>query len=201
MRYKKSDIDRHSNDGYGAQYPAVNVKVTGRQIACTTEDIIAKFPDCSAEQAQKALEFAFEAECRAFWEYWTDASHGAENGLTESPDEPFAYFPGQHPHAHAVGRSAGWLIVQGLPPVEEWNGTMVARWGRFEKDVLADVEYHTSTECLLEGIECNEWYKEYSEQYNFCDGKDGKLVCMADVRQDVNAYCVRTHGMTLERVA
>ena len=90
--------------------------------------------------------------------------------------------------------------MQGLTPVEEWNAVMVSRWAKFEKDVLADVEYRISKEVLLEGIEANEWYKDFSEQFNFRDGKDGKPVCMADVRQDVNDYCVKTHGLTLEGV-
>lgn len=193
---KKDDIDRHSNDGYGAMYPAVKVKVY--DVLCTAEDIIAAHPECSEAQAQQALEFAWESECRCFWDYWQDERGEVENGLSGDPQ--YAYFPGQHPRAYSVGRSSGWLIVQGLPPVEEWDAVMVSRWNKFQLAVLDDVKYRMSKEVLLEGIEANQWYKERSSQYNFTDTGNGKSVCLADVRADVNDYAVKTHGLTLERV-
>lgn len=194
-RYRKTDIDRHSNDGYGAMYPAINVKV--QRIACTTEDIIAKFPGCSEEQAQKALEFAFTLEQESFWEYWQDTTGDVENGLTGDPQ--YAYFPGEKVMVYSVGRSGGWLIVQGLPPVEEWNAVMVNRWAKFEKAVLKDIEYKVGKESMLGDIGANEWWKERSSQYNFYTA-NGKNVCLADVRADVSSYADDKYGMTLEEL-
>ena len=171
MRFKKTDIETHTDNGYGAGYPSVNVKVY--RVDCDAEDVMAKFPGCSEAQAEKALEFAFTSECESFWDYWADTT---------------AYFPGDKPRVYSAGRSGGWLIVQGLAPVEDWDAVMVARWAKFEKAVKADIKYRMSKEALLEGIESNSWWKEYSEQYNFCDTGSGKSVCLADVRQDVNDY-------------
>lgn len=41
---------------------------------------------------------------------------------------------------YSAGRSGGWLIVEGLDPIESWDAIMVSRWGRFEKqvDAIAD---------------------------------------------------------------
>ena len=184
MRYKKTDIDRHTDNGYGAGYPSVNVKVY--HVGCTSEDVIAMFPGCTEEQADKALEFAWLMACESFWEYWGDPE--------------YAYFPGDKPRVYSTGRSGGWLIVQGLAPVEEWDAIMVRKWAKFQKDVKEDVKYKMSKEALLEDIESNSWWKAGSSQYNFVDGNDGP-VCLADVRQDVNDYAESKHGVSLRELA
>jgi hypothetical protein len=175
---KKTDIAVHS-DGYGyATHPAVNVKV--HNLACTAKDVMAKF-DCSEEQAHEALAFAYDSERRCFWAYWSETGN--------------AYFR-EKVEVYSEGRSGSWLVVHGLPPVEEWDAVMVSRWAKFENDVLADVEYRMSKQVMLEGIEANQWWKVGSSQYNFV----GKGTCLADVRQDVNEYSVKTHGLTLKEV-
>ena len=196
MRYKKTDIETHTDNGYGAGYPAVNCKVY--HVGCTAEDVIAMFPSCTEEQADKALEFAFLSACESFWDYWGDTTGGNENGLTGDPE--YAYFPGDKPRVYSTGRSGGWLIVQGLAPVEDWDAIMVRKWAKFEHDVREDVRYRVGKEAILEAIESNCWYKAGSSQYNFADGKDGP-VCLADVRQDVNEYAESKHGVSLRQLA
>ena len=196
MRYKKTDIETHTDNGYGAGYPAVNCKVY--HVGCTAEDVIAMFPSCTEEQADKALEFAWTSAVESFWEYWGDTTGGNENGLSGSAE--YAYFPGDKPRVYSTGRSGGWLIVQGLAPVEEWDAIMVRKWAKFEHDVREDVRYRVGKEAILEAIESNCWYKAGSSQYNFADGKDGP-VCLADVRQDVNDYAESKHGVSLRQLA
>jgi hypothetical protein len=58
MRFKKTDIETHSDNGYGAGYPAICVKVY--HVDCDTSDVIAT---CT-----EALEFAFISECESFWQ-------------------------------------------------------------------------------------------------------------------------------------
>jgi hypothetical protein len=195
MRFKKTDIETHSDNGYGAGYPAVKVKVY--HVGCDTSDVIAMFPTCSEAQAEKALEFAFTSECESFWDYWADTSGTYENGLTGSAE--YAYFPGDKPRVYSAGRSGGWLIVQGLAPVEDWDAVMVARWAKFEKAVKADIKYRMSKDALLEGIESNSWWKEHSSQYNHVDGKDGTL-CLADIRAEVDKYVAENYGLSLAEV-
>ena len=192
MRFKKTDIETHSDNGYGAGYPSVNVKVY--HVGCDTSDVIAMFPTCSEAQAEKALEYAFTSACESFWDYWA----GSDNaGIGENSE--YAYFPGEKLRVYSSGRSGGWLIVQGLPPVEDWNAVMVNRWNKFQKDVKTDVAYHVSKEALLEAIESNEWWKEHSSQYNHIDGKDGSY-CLADIREEVEKHIEETYGISLEEV-
>ena len=196
MKFKKTDIEIHS-DGYGYHggNPDVNVKVY--RVDCDTSDIVEKF-GCSEAQAQKALNFAFESACESFWDYWADTTGGNENGLTGSSE--YAYFPGERVEVYSEGRSAGWLVVHGLPPVEDWDAIMVSRWAKFQKDVLADVHHRLHKETMLEDIEANEWWKERSSRYNFSETDKGN-VCLADVRAEVNEITLEKFGLTLHQVA
>lgn len=190
MRFRKSDIERHTDNGYGTYYPAVNVKVHGR-LGLSTEEVMEKF-GCTEEVAEKAIQFAFDSECESFWEYWQDTSGCFENGLYGSPE--YDYFPGYKVRVDCQGRSGGWLVVQGLPPVEDWDAVMVARWNKFQKAVKEDVAYKTSKEPLMEGIEANNWALPHAEQYNFFEKSDGSSVCIAEVKADVIAYAQEKHG-------
>lgn len=187
-RFRKLDIERHTDHGYGTYYPAVNVKV--QSLDCTIDDVAQRF-GCTEDQAEKALGIAWDSECEQFWAYWQDTTGDLENGLYGSPE--YAHFPGYKVMVYAAGRSGGWLIVEGLPPVEEWDAILVSRWGRFVKDVMADIEYRQGKECLLAGIEANEWYKPHSEQYNFHQNAD-RTVCIADVKADVIDYAMQHWG-------
>jgi hypothetical protein len=189
MRFRKDDIERHTEGGYGCPYPAVNVKVYS--MGCTIQDVVDRF-GCSEEVAEKALQFAYEMECESFWEYWQDTTGCFENGLYGSPE--YAYFPGEKVMVYGAGRSGGWLIVQGLPPVEEWDAIAVARWNKFQKAVKEDVKYKMGKDVLLEDIDSNRWYLEHSTQFNYFQKSDGSSVCIAEVKADIIAYAEKTHG-------
>lgn len=190
-KFKKTDVEMHS-DGYGWSnaHPAIDVKVHGR-LGASIDDVVEKF-GCSKDQAEKALEMAFDAECHSFWEYWCDPG-SMGNGLTGSPE--YAYFPHEKVTVECQGRSGGWLVVKGLPPVEEWDAVMVSRWAKFQRHVLADMEFHISKEALLEAINMNQWWKEHSEPYNFYEKSNRESVCMADVKADVIAYALDKWGI------
>jgi hypothetical protein len=187
MRFKKTDVTvRYYRPG---AVPCVNVKVY--QVGWHSSEAVMEKFGCSEAQAEKALQFAFDSECHSFWEYWQDKTGDYENGIHGSAE--YAYFPDHTVRVECEGRSGGWLAVRGLPPVEEWDAILVGRWNKFQKAVLEDVKYRSSTEALLEGIESNEWWKEHSSQYNFCETAQGH-VCLADVRADVIAYATEKHG-------
>lgn len=100
---------------------------------------------CSEATAQKALEMAFECQQESFWE-------------TYDSEEMAYFFPGnRNAQVYSAGRSGGWLVVEGLPDVEDWDAVMLGRWRRFEIAVNANVKYLTSDEQVLELIEINEW--------------------------------------------
>lgn len=50
-----------------------------------------------------------------------------------------------------AGRSGGWLVAKGLPPVEEWNAIMLAKWRRFARYIDAMVEDNPYREAWLIG--------------------------------------------------
>lgn len=186
MGFKKSSVTMH-RENYGTANPSVCVKVYN--VGASIEDVVAKFA-CTEAQAEKALGFAFDAACRAFWEYWQDTTGDCENGLSDN-----AYFPGHDVTVHCEGRSGGWLIVNGLPEIDEWDAILVTCWNKFQKDVKADVDYRMGKDTLLEDIDANKWHLEGASEFNFCDVPDKGTVCLAEVVQDVRAYAKRTHGL------
>lgn len=162
--YSKSDVDTHSG-GYGSrQYPAINVKVYH---FVSIYKVVDKF-GCSEDQAERALQFAFDAAQERFWHDF--AQEYAEDVFKESVK------------VYSAGRSSGWLIVDKLPDIETWDAIMLGKWRKFEKGVKREIEYYTSPEYVLDNIEANQWYKDGSEQYNFVDLANGKSACIADLK-------------------
>lgn len=161
-RYTKDDVEFHS-DGFGRRgNPAINVKVRNMP---RVADVVAQF-NCSEEQAEKALQFAFDSACRLFWE-----------DMPELASEIF----GLNLKVYSEGRSGGWYVVHGLPNIESWDAVMLAKWHKLEKAVKAEVQYRTSKEETLADIEANDWWKDGSEQYNFVDTALG-VRCIADLK-------------------
>jgi len=187
---KKSDIKTHADTLYGTRYPAVNVKVYNPE--CKAQDVMDRF-GCAETEACAALQYAWEFACEGFWEYWQDKTGDIENGLYGSSKEHM-FFPGEAVEVHAEGRSDGWLVVHGLPPVESWNTDMTNRWSLFVEAVKSDVDYRTNKDVMLEDIEANGWWKPHAARYNYFEKDDGTSVCIADVKADVIAYAQKKHG-------
>ncbi len=181
--YKKTDIRVHRARLYAADVPAVNVKVR-KSLYPVVEAVMERW-SVTKELAEKAVDLAFCTHQEQFWEYWGD-----ESNINE-------YFPGNYAKVYSAGRSGGWLEVHNLKDLEYWDAIDVMRWYRFQRDVLLDVEYHTSKEVLLESIDSNDYYKPYSSQYNFVQRADGTSFCLADARQDVIEYSRKKYGMSV----
>lgn len=166
---RKREIELHSDRCRAPPHPAVNVKVRRWPSAVR----IAEQFDCSPQAAERALEFAFESARERFWKQ-------AERIAAE-------IFAGWLCRFYSEGRSGGWLTVHGLPQVEFWDATMVSRWARLAtwcRNEIADLLAENS---LIEEIEANQWHKEGAEKYNFIDGKDGAIVCLADLKAQARA--------------
>ena len=166
---KKEDVQFHS-DGYGRRSsPAVNVKVYS--IGAKAADVAAKFA-CSEEDAEKALDLAFTSHQGQFWDdVQDDAEHVFGSGVK----------------VYSEGRSAGWLVVHGLPDFESWDAIMLGKWARFEKSIRESIAYLTSAQELEETIGANDYYKHGAEEYNFVDRADGSTACIADLKRDAIA--------------
>jgi len=182
-RFTKNDIEVHSDgNGYRYAHPAVKVKVY--KLGCETQEVMDKF-GCTEEVAEKAIGYAWESAQEQFWGYWGDTTGGLENGLYGSSE--YAYFPGEVVEVYSEGRSSGWLVVHGLPPVEEWDAVMLSRWNRFQTAVLSDVKYRISKEMLMEDIESNQWALPHADKHNFADTDKG-TVCIATAKEDIINY-------------
>lgn len=120
----KSDVETRWE--HGREYPCVNVKVHNgiRRAdleAVERESGLAGFADWAQDllDADKWPEWTWEAACEQGWET-----------LKSNADE---CFPGQGVKVYSAGRSGGWCIVEGLPPVESWDAIMLGKWRRFAK--------------------------------------------------------------------
>lgn len=160
---KKQDVEV-----YGG-YPAVNVKV--HNFGPSIDQIVERF-GCSEATAEKALGFAWESATQGFWEYWQDTSDPAT----------MPYFADYRVKVYGEGRSGGHLVVHGLPEVESWDAIMLSKWAKFEREVREDVDYRSSAEVIMEGIEANQWHLEGSELYNYVD-VDGQTFTIPQIRE------------------
>ncbi len=148
--------------------PCVNVKANYGAAYWDYERIMDHYK-CSEDIAKRASEWAWDAACRDFWEYWQDTTGELENGIYGSTE--YAYFPGRVVKIECQGRSGGWLAVRGLPEADErlyendddevgtpaWTPELFEQWAKFENDVHKDVEYHCSWEYAMELIDGNDW--------------------------------------------
>ena len=164
--YRKDDVSFHS-DGFRPGHPAVNVKVRRFAEGLDCDDLV-KLHGCSKDQAEKALEWAFNMAQREFWECVQD---WAEECL------------GDHVKAYSEGRSSGWVVVYHLPDFETWDAVQLAKWRRFEAGCLSHVRDLCKREVVLESIEANRWAEDGAEEYNFVHRDNKPPVCMVEVNK------------------
>jgi hypothetical protein len=166
---RKSEIELHSDRCGAPLHPAVNVKV---RAVPSVEPIAERFV-CSRQAAERALEFAFESARERFWEQ-------AEAVAAE-------IFAGWRCRVYSEGRSGGWLAVHGLPPVDGWDAVMVSKWARLSKWCRDEIAGQLAEASLVEEIEANQWHTDGAEKFNFIDGRDGAVVCLADLKAQARA--------------
>jgi hypothetical protein len=126
---RKDEIQTHGDGfGYGRSRPAFNVKVY---------DYLR-----DEETLQRAWADFFggpyDPRAWALWESMSDEEkQGYHDFACESESETFTetdvpeVFPGAE--AYHEGRSGGWIVLDGLPDVEEWDAVMVAKYARLAK--------------------------------------------------------------------
>lgn len=161
---RKADVRLTYHRDMAEGSPMLDVKVRG-QFGPPVSLIRERFK-CSEAVAEQALAYAFESSAEMFWE---DAQENA------------AHIFGPRAKVWSAGRSGGWLVVEGLPPVESWDAVQLGKWARFAKDVAADIEYRCTYDPVLEDIEANRWAEPGAKRYNFFGGPGGVTVCSADL--------------------
>ena len=118
--------------------------------------------------SDKASGFAWDAACETFWR---DVQEVARE-----------LWPGYDVTVYSEGRMGGWAVVSGLPDVDEWNGHLVAKWGKFSRICGLMIKDLTDPAYLLEEIEANRWNEPGAEQYNFLERADGATVCISEMK-------------------
>jgi len=159
----------------GKVYPSINVK----HYNWPYSGISKHFPNADENDIEKASGFAFDSAQERFWE---DAQELAEH-----------LFTWQTVEVCSLGRSGGHLAVDGIGIPEEWDQDELELWQDFEKGVKENIEYACSLESIIDSIEANRWAEPMSERYNFIETEKGDF-CVADIRQDVEAYKLGKYG-------
>lgn len=138
--------------GRGHYLPAWNVKVYKRGVF--DPDIVQKHFKCSRKKAEQATEWAWDTYQRMYWE---NAQQDAEYHLENL-----------HPSVkvESDGRSGGWLVLEGLPEIDDRGADLldvfdpdtVLALAEFEKDILGNIDGLLNDEKgMIETIDVNDW--------------------------------------------
>jgi hypothetical protein len=127
--YTRDDVQTHS-DHFGPGRPAVNVKVYRDLHDAWDEYVRDERQDegftlewIEDNISDDQLDAIFWHACEAEFEYLEGWATSAEDSL----------FPDDRVTLHRAGHSGGWIEVEGLPDIEEWDAVRLARWRRFER--------------------------------------------------------------------
>ena len=155
--YSRDDVavSYHGRGRNGQRRPMVNVKCHLWAESFTPAVLVSVAEECGADPARFAAWWGAKAEERT-GEGWNDGtalgelidgrdgygfrSSAAEQAFEMAGEDAAMIWPGYPVKVYAEGRQGGWLVVDGLPDVESWDATMLGRWRRFERYVLAAVD-------------------------------------------------------------
>ena len=155
--YTREYVQTHSDRG--PSRPAVNVKVyTTMQDAWTafakdeTPDPRFTLDWIEENVSEEALGWVFSSACESESEYLIDWATGADDdGL----------FPDDRVKLWHEGRQGGWIVVDGLPEIEEWDAIRLARWRKFERiarEIAAGIPYQMLSSIYIKQFE--QWSDE-----------------------------------------
>lgn len=142
---------------HGRKLPALSVKVRNfRMTAETVATVAEEFepdPGFTLEWAERyeherAEEFAYVygAVCEDLFEFGEERAREAFQPL------------GYDVKVWSSGRSSGWIVLDGLPDVEDWSPELRAAWEQFAKEceeTLADIPYR-----VVWSLRANVWETE-----------------------------------------
>ncbi len=160
MSYSKSDVQFHS-DGFREGRPAVNVKVYGTLERAFPEFVRDERPDArftldwiEEHLGDDGYSNYFQFACESEYEY-------LESWATGKDDD--GLFPDHSVRLKVEGRSGGWVAVDGLPELEDWDAILLARWRKFERiarEIADGIPYQMLS---LIYINLFEWWADQEE--------------------------------------
>ncbi len=158
MAYSRDDVQTH----YGSDRPAVNIKVPYRSLEDAWKD----------HERDERTDDGFTVEWieenisgekldRLFWDACSFELEYLE-GWATSTEPGDSLFPDDRVTFEQDGRSGGWLVVHGLPDIEDWDAVRIARWRRFERiarDIAAGIPAQ-----VISLVYINDWQWQQDEQ-------------------------------------
>lgn len=123
-------MDTHS-DYFGPRRPAVSVKVY-----TTIRDAFPQFAKDERPDPRFTLDWIEENISddhldAVFWNTCEWEFECLDSWATGRDDDPL--FPDDDVSLSREGRSGGWVVVDGLPEIEDWDAIRLARWRKFER--------------------------------------------------------------------
>lgn len=146
--YTKDDVRTH----YGSDRPAVNVKVYD-----SIQDGWRKFEESEEHDPDFTLEWveARLAGDRNDSLFWIACEAQFEQAVTDAEE----ILGVRAEQVELDGRSGGWLVVTGLPDIEEWDAIQLAKWRKFERFARDLADYVMAEVVSLLYINDFEWQK------------------------------------------
>jgi hypothetical protein len=128
----------------GEYLPCVNVKVHGS----VTPAILAEAERESGEKGFAA--WAQELLDANKWPDWTWEA-AIEQGWNQLQTDAELIFD-RAVKVESDGRSSGWAILRGLPPIEEWDAIMVGRFAKWAKWAQGTADFVPNEMAMLLAI-------------------------------------------------
>lgn len=151
MTYRKADVRMHS-DGFGPRRPAVNVKVHAGLEAIDWDAVHWEAGDDAMSEGWLREHLSDDA-----LQGWWDVACGL--GFEQARQDAREIF-GSHVNVYSEGRSGGWIVVDGIPDLEDWDAVMLGKWRRFERAARETADDIPTRTALLIAINVYpEWRK------------------------------------------
>ncbi len=148
-KWTKADIQTHNSGGIGGpQYPAVNIKVYAHWRKHPLPLSIGSSGPVGGPMTEHFTDPRFTHDWveenlseREIDSWWQDACEHNYEHAKGNAEEMLGV---RGLKIFQAGRSGGWLIVDGLPDIPQWNVVLMGKWRKFEKfckACAADVPY------------------------------------------------------------
>jgi hypothetical protein len=131
--YTREDVQFHS-DGYREGRPAVNVKVY-RNLHDAWQEFESEEPDHDPRFSLDWVEENLSDDATDSY-FWDVCESERDYLIAYAIEDNDAIFPAAKYGRLSVeqeGHMGGWLAVDGLPEIEEWDAILLARWRKFER--------------------------------------------------------------------
>ena len=155
--YSRDDVQTH----YGPDRPAVNIKVYRSVWDDAVWSEFERDADPDEDFAQWMQDNISDEQLDAcFWnvcEWGVEYLTGWATGSDAAGDR---LFPDHDVRIEQDGRSGGWLVVKGLPDLEDWDAVLLGRWRKFERiarDIADGVPVNVLSSLYINEYE---WAKE-----------------------------------------